>query len=67
MTKQIPRLETKKLWVNMLVNKTISEVLFDNIGFAGFRLSDGIVIKYDIKRGLYVELDKVTGEPVRYN
>jgi len=60
--------ENKKAWENIVVGKTITEVMFSELGvLCGFRLNDGTVIHYDRRKGVYIDVDKITGEPVRYN
>jgi len=58
----------EKFWTDHLTGKTITRVLFDVNGLAGFILNDGIRVGYSYKtKGIYIETDKKTGLPNRYN
>ena len=60
--------EAKKAWEDIVLGKTISEVLFSELGVLnGFRLNDGTIIYYEYRKGIYVDVDKNTGESVKYN
>ena len=58
----------EKFWTEHLTGKTITKVLFDSNGLAGFILNDGIRVGYSYRtKGIYIETNKETGSPNRYN